>query len=61
MRNAWKSVCTRPCGCLSVTNVPFVVEDACWRNGLEAGVRASTSIGMLSLADAKMAFIRGIY
>ena len=42
-------------------NVPWVVEDACWRKGVEAGVRARTSIGIERRAEANMAFIRGIY
>ena len=38
-----------------------MVEDACWRKVLEVGVRASTSMGMLRRAEAKIAFIKGMY
>lgn len=34
---------------------------ACCRNGLDVGVRASTSIGMERRAAAKMVFISGMY
>ena len=61
MRNAWKSVCSKPWGWVRVTNVPWVVEDACWRKDVEEGVRARTSIGMERREEANMAFIRGMY
>ena len=42
-------------------NVPCVVEEACWRKGDEAGVRARTSMGMLRREEANIEFIRGMY